>query len=261
MGGSNRRRQQRPGGSGGSGGSRTPQKVDLGPGWRQTFNAWGGIPVFGSLAVAVVVVAVLVWMNRPGSSAGTAPYVAHERTQTNGRVAGDPNAPVKIIEFADFQCPFCKQWADQVEPKLVEEFINNGTASLQYVSFAFLGQESRRAAEAAECAADQGFFWQYHDLLFLRQGKENSGVYSTGNLKRFAEELKQHEPKFDTSKFGQCLDSGEKEGAVDAQIKQARDAGVQSTPSFLINGTPMSGVQPIEVFRQAIQAAAAAANR
>lgn len=256
MGGANRRREQRPGG-----GSRTPQKVDVGPGWKQTFNAWGGYPVFGSLAVALVVVAVLVWMNRPGSSAGTAPYTPVARKEMNGRIAGSPDAPVKVIEFADFQCPYCKQWADDVEPKFIEEFVNTGKASIQYVSFAFLGEESRRAAEAAECAADQGLFWQYHDLLFLRQGKENSGVYSSANLKKFAEELKQHEPKLDTARFNQCLDSGEKQGVVDAQIKQARDAGVQSTPSFLVNGAALSGVQPIETFRQAVEAATKAAQK
>jgi protein-disulfide isomerase len=208
-----------------------------------------------------VVVAVLVWMNRPGASVGTSPYTAITRSEVTGRVAGKADAPVKIIEFADFQCPFCKQWSDNVEKKVVEEYVNKGVASLQYVSFAFIGEESKRAAEAAECAADQNAFWEYHDLLFLRQGKENSGVYTASNLKKFAQELKAHVPKLDTDKFDKCLDSGEKRPAIDAQTKQARDAGVQSTPSFLVNGAALSGVQPSETFRQAIEAAAAAAKK
>ncbi len=260
MGGPNRRRQQRTNAPG-SEPPRAVQRVEPKPQWRETFESWGGYPVFGSLAVALVVVAVLVWMNRPGASVGTAPFATIQRNEVNGRVAGRADAPVKIIEFADFQCPFCKRWSDNVEKKLVEEFVNKGVASIQYVSFAFIGEESKLAAGAAECAADQGAFWEYHDLLFLRQGKENAGVFTAANLKKYGAELKSNVPKFDTDKFNKCVDSGEKRAAVEAQTKQARDAGVQSTPSFIVNGTPMSGVQPIETFRQVIEAAAKAASK
>jgi len=79
--------------------------------------------------------------------------------------------------------------------------VNQGKASIQFVSFAFIGAESKNAAAAAECAADQNRFWEYHDLLFARQGQENSGVFSKANLKRFAEELKRAIPDFDTKTF------------------------------------------------------------
>ena len=259
MGGSNRRRQQRAGDSRGTG--PVTQKVDLKPAWRETFDSWGGYPIFGSLAAILVLVVVLIYANRPGSSVGGAAFTPMARPQVSGRIMGNPDAPVKIIEFADFQCPFCKRFKDEVEPKLFEEFIAKGTVSFQYVSFAFLGEESKKAAEAAECAADQGRFWDYHDLLFLRQGKENSGVFSPANLKGFGGELKGAFPTFDTGKFDKCVDSGEKRPMIDAQVKQARDAGVQSTPSFLINGLALSGVQPIEVFRDAIKAAETAAKK
>ncbi len=231
------------------------------PQWRETFDSWGGFPIFGSLAGILVLVVVLIYMNRAGASTNTAPYEPTARTPVAGRVVGDPNAPVKIIEFADFQCPFCKQWADGVEPKVYEEFIAKGVASLQYVSFAFLGEDSKRAAAAAECAADQNRFWDFHDLLFLRQGKENSGVFTNSNLKKFGLELRGKFADFDTGKFDQCVDSGAKNAAVETQTNQARSAGVQSTPSFLVNGTPISGVQPIEVFRTAIDNAQKAASK
>jgi protein-disulfide isomerase len=259
MGGSNRRRQQRPNASGGT----TPpgRPTDIKPAWRETFDSWGGLPIFGSLTAILLLVAVLIYANRPGSSVGGTAYTPTARPQVSGRVIGNPDAPVKILEFADFQCPFCKRFTDEVEPKLFEEFIAKGTVSFQYVSFAFLGEESKKAAEAAECAADQGRFWDYHDLLFLRQGKENSGVFSSSNLKGFGGELKSAFPDFDTGKFDKCVDSGEKRATVDAQTKQARDAGVRSTPSFLVNGLSLSGVQPIEVFREAITAAQTAAQK
>ena len=231
------------------------------PQWRETFDSWGGVPVFGALAAGVVLIAVLVYANRPGSSMGTGAFQPFTRAEVNGRVAGKADAPVKIIEFADFQCPFCKQWSENVEKKLLEEFVNTGRASIQYVSFAFLGEESKRAAQAAECAADQKRFWEYHDLLFVRQGQENSGVFSASNLKKYGAELKSHYGDFDTARFDKCVDSDEKAGAIDAQTKQARDAGVQSTPSFLVNGAAVSGVQPIETFRQAIVAAEMAAKK
>ena len=255
VGGSNRRRQQRSGGARGAGQPAPAPKSA----WRENFEAWGGYPIFGSLAGILVVVGLLIYMNRAGATAGDAPYVPVARAQVDGRLSGSPDAPVKIIEFADFQCPFCKQWADAVEPGILEEFVNQGIASLQYVSFAFIGDDSRRAAAAAECAADQNRFWDYHDILFLRQGAENTGVFSNSNLKQFGGELQQQFPDFDTARFDQCVDSGEKLPGVDAQTKQGQDAGVRSTPSFLINGASVSGVQPLDTFRELIRTAQAAA--
>ncbi len=258
MGGSNRRRQQRSGAARSTSAAATPAPTKSA--FRENFDSWGGFPIFGALGGLLVVVAILIYMNRGGATAGTAAYEPVTRAEVAGRLTGSANAPVKIIEFADFQCPFCKQWADSVEPQVREEFINTGVASLQYVSFAFIGEDSRRAAAAAECAADQNRFWDYHDLLFLRQGAENTGVFTNANLKRFGGELQEHFADFDTAKFGQCVDSGEKLPGVDAETKQGRDAGVQSTPSFLINGRAVSGVQPIETFRSLIREAQAAAK-
>ena len=247
MGGSNRRREQRSGAARGSSGA---QGAAIKPAWRETFDAWGGYPVFVALLSAVLVVGVLFWVNRAGASAGKGDFTSVNHGPTKGRLAGNPDAPVKILEFADFQCPYCKQFHDGTGKQLFEEYVSKGTVSFQFVSFAFIGPESQQAAEAAECAADQGRFWDYHDLLYLRQGQENSGVFSKANLKRFAEELKRAIPDFDTKTFGECLDSGQKASVVAEQVKQARSAGVQSTPSFLVNGQALSGVQPIEAFRQ-----------
>jgi protein-disulfide isomerase len=137
----------------------------------------------------------------------------------------------------------------------VEEFVNTGIASIEFRHFAFLGPDSVRAAEAAECAADQNRFWEYHDILFLRQGAENTGVYSTANLKSFAREVADAHEGFDLGAFDSCVDSGAKRAAVEEMTRQADALGIQSTPSFLVNGTPLSGAQPIENFRAAIAAA------
>ncbi|MDO9443700.1 MAG: thioredoxin domain-containing protein [Dehalococcoidia bacterium] len=223
--------------------------------WRQTLDSWGGFPVAGALGLVVVALAVLIWANRPGGTAGGDPYVPQERVQVNGRVEGDPNAPVKIIEYADFQCPFCKRFADDTSRQLVAEFVETGIASVEFRHFAFLGPDSVRAAEASECAADQNLFWAYHDVLFLRQGAENSGVYSAANLKSYAREVADEHDGFDLDAFALCLDSGAKRAVVEEMTRQADALGIQSTPSFLVNGVALAGAQPIENFRAAIAAA------
>lgn len=199
-------------------------------------------------------------LNRPGSSVSDDPYVPVERTAVNGKSWGLPDAPVKIIEFADFQCPFCRAFSRDTELLLEDEFIATGEVQFSFHDFAFLGPESTRASEAAECAADQDRFWDYHDLLFLRQGAENSGAFSSGHLKDFARELEDAYPDFDVDAFDSCLDSGRKGAVVEASTSAAADAGISQTPSFLINGKLLTGAQGIDVFRQAIQQATDAAG-
>ena len=189
-----------------------------------------------------------------------------ERSQTEGRVAGDPDAPVRIVSYEDFQCSFCRQFNEDTAA-LLEEFVETGIASIEYRHLAFLGDESVRAAEASECAADQELFWDYHDILFLRQGAENDGVFATGNLKDFARELAEARPErdFDLDAFDSCLDSGVKEPLVNLATSEASSffqslTGRVSTPSFLINGQPLQGALSIEVFREAIVSAQSAAG-
>jgi protein-disulfide isomerase len=115
--------------------------------------------------------------------------------------------------------------------------------------FAFLGNESQWAGEASECASEQDAFWQYHDFLFNNQAGENRGAFNKDNLKHFAEQL-----GLDTQSFNECLDSGKYADQVQAETNAAQQIGVQSTPSFLINGQPVIGAQPFEAFQQVIDA-------
>ncbi len=162
---------------------------------------------------------------------------------------GDPNAPVTILEFSDFQCPYCGRFFAQVEPEINRRYVESGQVRVGYIHFAFLGPESLWAAEASECAADQDAFWEYHDKLFSSQNGENKGAFSKDNLKGFAADL-----KLDTETFNQCLDSGKYTRYVQSQVDFGRQIGVQSTPTFLVNGIPVVGAQPFEVFQQAIEA-------
>jgi len=113
---------------------------------------------------------------------------------------------------------------------------------------AFLGPESQWAAEASECAADQDAFWDYHDLLYNRQAGENRGAFDKDNLKQFAAEL-----GLDTQVFNECMDSGKYASLVQTETAMAQSLGVRGTPAFLVNGQPLVGAQPFEVFEQIIE--------
>ena len=160
---------------------------------------------------------------------------------------GDPNAPVTIIEFADFQCPYCGRFFAQTEPQIENAYIQSGKVRFGYFDFAFLGQESNWAAEAAECAADQNKFWEYHGMLYSSQSGENRGAFTKDNLKQFAEEL-----GLDTSAFNECFDSGKYTQLIQDDSNTASSIGVRSTPTFLINGQPLIGAQPFEAFQPVI---------
>ncbi len=160
---------------------------------------------------------------------------------------GDPNAPVTIIEFGDFQCPYCGRFFAQTEPQIDETYIQSGKVRFGYFGFAFLGQESNWAAEAAECAADQNKFWEYHDTLYSSQSGENQGAFNKDNLKKIAEGL-----GLDTSAFNECFDSGKYKQLIQDDSNAASSLGVRSTPTFLINGQAIVGAQPFEIFQQTI---------
>lgn len=117
-----------------------------------------------------------------------------------------------------------------------------------YWNFAFLGPESQWAAEASECAADQDSFWEYHDYLFEKQAGENKGKYNKENLKQFALDL-----GLDSDAFNECFDSGKYTQLVQTDTSMGQQIGVQSTPTFLVNGQPIVGSQPYEVFQQVIE--------
>ena len=155
-----------------------------------------------------------------------------------------PNAKVTIVEFSDFQCPFCSRFHSAVEPQLMKDYVQTGKVTFVYKHSAFLGQESVWSAQAAECAADQGKFWDYHDLLFTRQSGENQGAFNKDKLIGFAKEL-----NLDMTKFEPCLTNDETLARVQADTQEGQKAGVRGTPTFFINGQPLVGAQPITAFQ------------
>ena len=165
-------------------------------------------------------------------------------------VLGSPTAKVVFIEYGDFQCPFCGRFATQVKPQIVEQYVKTGKAAFAWRDFAFLGEESFRASEAARCAGEQEKFWDFHDYLFSHQQGENQGAFSDANLKKFAGAV-----KLDQQKFDSCFASGKYRKAVEDSAGEGRSIGVNGTPASFINGKMVGGAQPFAQFQAEIESA------
>ncbi len=160
---------------------------------------------------------------------------------------GDPDAPVTIIEFSDFQCGYCGRFATETAPQIDESYVEDGIVRIGYQHFPFLGEASLVAAEASECAAEQDAFWEYHDLVFERI-TAGSRDFSQENLQALAAEM-----ELDTAAFGECLASGRYQETIMSEAATAQSIGVGSTPTFLVNGEPVIGAQPFQVFSRIIE--------
>lgn len=163
--------------------------------------------------------------------------------EDNDPQRGPKEAKVTIVEFSDYQCPFCERFYQQTLPELLKDYGDK-------VRFAFkdfplpMHPEAQKAHEAAHCAGDQGKYWEMHDVLF-----ENRSSLSVEALKRYARNIGLSATKFDS-----CLESGKHEKTVKDDIRAARSVGVNGTPTFFINGERLVGAQPAEAFREKIDA-------
>ncbi|MCZ7572342.1 MAG: DsbA family protein [Ardenticatenaceae bacterium] len=203
--------------------------------------------VLGAIALAAVVAIVaIILASRP--AAAPAPAASYEGLPVDGRALGVADAPVKIVEYSDFQCPFCKQADETTVDPLKQQYIPNGQVRFEYQPVAFLGQESLLAAEAALCAEDQGEFWIYHDKLFASQAGENRGTFSVANLKRFAGEVGLNQSEFNT-----CLDSKKHESDVLQVTREAQSRGVTGTPTFFVNDVRLEGAVPFRDLQTSIE--------
>ena len=156
---------------------------------------------------------------------------------------GPENAPITIIEFSDFQCPYCQRWHDQVWSQIIAAYPDQ--VRLVYRDFPLysIHPEAGPAANAANCALEQDQYWAYHDLLFSGSEKLGSDAYL-----KYAGDL-----GLDLTIFQQCLDEGRYEEEVTADYEYAVGIGIQSTPTFFINGIALIGAQPFEVFQEVIE--------
>jgi len=159
---------------------------------------------------------------------------------------------VTIVEFSDFQCPFCRSFYTGTYKQLLQEYVDSGKVKFYYKHFPLdqIHPSARPAAEAAECARDQGKFWEMHDKMFDEQQKQGSGTiaFSKDDLKNWAKQVQ----GLDAARFNQCLDSGEKASLVQQHQTEGLQLGVSGTPTFFVNGIELVGAQPYAAFKQVI---------
>lgn len=164
-------------------------------------------------------------------------------------VKGSANAPITIVEFSDFQCPYCQQGAQTVD-KIAKEF--KGKVKIYFRDFPLdFHPKAKPAAVAARCAGEQGKFWEFHDKLFAEQaewaGKAKDDAATTEALSAIAKKLRLKE-----ADFKKCLEGTDKMDLVNKDMADGVDAGVSGTPAFFVNGMPLSGALPFEKFKDVI---------
>jgi len=224
------------------------------------------------IAAALIAGAVIYSNSKKTPETNIAPPTKQEAIQISSEpqidddvVLGDPNAPITMIIFGDYQCPFCAKFFKETEGQIVKNYVETGKVKMVFKDLAFLGPESISAAEAAECAKEQNKYWQYHDALYeveyaefqkVMKGElsssEGNGNLNRGLFGKIAADL-----GMNVNEFLSCFDSRKYKDEVDKDIKEAKAAMGQqaSTPTSFINGEMIRGAQPYEVFSQTIDKA------
>ncbi|BAG18094.1 MULTISPECIES: DsbA family protein [Streptomyces] len=233
------------------------------------------IAASGAIAAAVAITVLALTLDDPaprdkqgGDSPATVQSVAPapvdesllalaRRDSGDALAVGRADAPVVMIEYSDFQCPFCGRFARETEPELIRSYVDKGVLRIEWRNFPVFGEESEQAARAAWAAGQQKKFWDFHEVAFGEPRERNQGDFSTDKLVGMAREA----GVGDIGRFRSDMASGAAHDAVRKDREEGYGLGVTSTPAFLINGTPVLGAQPTATFEEAVEAAAEAAEK
>jgi len=173
--------------------------------------------------------------------------------QNGSPIMGNPNAPITIVEWGDYQCTFCYKFHQSSKNTLIEEYVNTGRINFVFRDFPLNGSDSVLAAQASYCADDQGKYWEYHDEIYKNWAGERTGWVTRQSLDQFANTV-----GLDLVQFNKCLDDEKYQQRVLENEKFGVKIGIKATPSFLIFNnekiTKVEGNQPFSVFRQVIDA-------
>ena len=165
-------------------------------------------------------------------------------------ILGDPNAPLTIIEFGDYQCTFCKKFFDETEKSILINYVETGKVKMLFKDFIVVNEDSINAASAAHCANDQKMFWQYHSTLYNNWDGEGTGWASFEQLHKFASDL-----GLNMNKFSECMSQSKWKELVHASHADGRTLGVDATPTFFIidennQALKITGAQHYDVFQE-----------
>ncbi|MEU5426793.1 DsbA family protein [Streptomyces olivoreticuli] len=227
-----------------------------------------------ALVVALVATGIAIGKNTGGSgkrepaagaSGDSAPSAAERqkayaqlekasvrRTGDDPLAVGKADAPVVLVEYADYQCSYCGKFTRDSQPELIKKYVDEGTLRIEFRNFPIFGKDSERAARASWAAGRQGRFWQFHDEVYAKTRKGDA--LAEDKLVDMAKDS----GVTDLDRFRADLNGPASEAAVKKDQEEGYSIGVQSTPSFLVNGQPIAGAQPMSAFDEAIAQAKAA---
>ena len=165
---------------------------------------------------------------------------------------GNPNAPIILVEFGDYQCHFCNVYFQDTEHEIIKNYVDTGKVKILFKDFIIIGPDSLSAAHIAHCAGEQGKFWEYHDILYNNWNGENNGWASKSNLIRFANEI-----DLDVGKLIECDNNNTYKSLIDSSNNDARMLGITGTPAFFIMSDTdiqkLTGAQKYEVFEKVFE--------
>lgn len=199
--------------------------------------------IVGVTIIALVIAAILIIPNLPVSAENIAVPTPTIHPQANGTFMGDPNAPVKVVEYSDFKCIHCRNFWEDQEQQLIEDYIATGKVYFEYVPLSFVRADSLNATLGAYCALEQDAFWTYHDYLFANYDAEATEPM----LIAIAEKA-----GLDTAAFKRCFNSGDYRQQATDNASEASALGVTGTPTFSVNGALANRAELFTLIDQAL---------
>ena len=165
-------------------------------------------------------------------------------------ILGDPDAPITLVEFGDYQCHYCNVFFQSIEKDILKNYVDTGKVKIIFKDYNIIGEDSVKASQGAHCANDQGLFWEYHDILYSNWTGENNGWASPSNLSAFANEI-----NVNMDQWTECMNEKSHSKTIMESNNDARSLELTGTPAFFVinsNGevTKLFGAQPFEVFKK-----------
>ena len=165
-------------------------------------------------------------------------------------ILGDPDAPITLVEFGDYQCHYCNVFFQSIEKDILKNYVNTGKVKIIFKDYNIIGEDSVKASQGAHCANDQGLFWEYHDILYSNWTGENNGWASPENLAIFAQQI-----GLNMNKWSECMNKGSHSQIILKSNDDARTLQLTGTPAFFIINSEgevskLFGAQPFEVFKK-----------
>lgn len=165
-------------------------------------------------------------------------------------ILGDPDAPITLVEFGDYQCHYCNVFFQSIEKDIVKNYVDTGKVKIIFKDYNIIGEDSVKASQGAHCANDQGLFWEYHDILYSNWTGENNGWASSENLAIFAQQI-----GLNMNKWSECMNKGSHSQIILKSNDDARTLQLTGTPAFFIINSEgevskLFGAQPFEVFKR-----------